>query len=311
MRTLGATRFIAGASVFGLSLLAGATFSVTAQDAAAPPRSALPAGYVSDQVCGECHKAPTASYSATTHARVFSHPRTAREELGCQACHGPGQKHAENPAEPTAILRFGPKSPAAVDEQNAACLQCHEKGIRVSWQLGAHASRGVACVNCHKVMETISAKNQFAKATEMEVCFQCHLQRRAQLRRSSHMPFREQKMTCTSCHNPHGTANPKLLVQASVNEGCYSCHAEKRGPFLWDHAPVRENCLNCHDPHGSNHDKLLVAKRPVLCQRCHIESRHPTTPQLATTRFTFNRACQNCHSQIHGSNHPSGVRFQR
>ena len=60
-----------------------------------------------------------------------------------------------------------------------------------------------------------------------------------------------------------------------VNELCLQCHTEKRGPFLWEHAPVRENCLNCHNPHGSNHDKLLVAKQPYLCQRCHLNTRHP------------------------------------
>ena len=62
-----------------------------------------------------------------------------------------------------------------------------------------------------------------------------------------------------------------------VNEKCLECHTEKRGPFLWEHAPVRENCLNCHDPHGSNHDKMLVAKQPYLCQRCHLNTRHPGT----------------------------------
>ncbi|MBI2834028.1 MAG: DmsE family decaheme c-type cytochrome [Acidobacteria bacterium] len=281
-----------------------------AQPAAAPSGSqAAASGYVGEATCVGCHSLP--AWQETTHARVFAHSRTAREERGCEACHGPGERHAADPSDPGGILRFGPKSRASTADQNTACLQCHEKGIRVTWQLGPHASRGVTCVNCHKVMETVSTKNLFAKATEMEVCFQCHQQRRGQIRRSSHMPFREQKMTCTSCHNPHGTANPKLLLTASVNEGCYSCHAEKRGPFLWEHAPVRENCLNCHDPHGSNHDKLLAAKRASLCQRCHVESRHPVTPHLATTRFVFNRSCQNCHSQIHGSNHPSGVRFQR
>lgn len=310
MRTL--ARCVLRALVFGLfSLLTSGTLAMASQEGAAGQRAGLPTGYVGDQACGECHVAPSATFATTTHARLFAQPRTPREERGCEACHGPGEKHVADPGDPSGLLRFGPKSRASIEDQNAACLQCHEKGIRVTWQLGPHASREVACVNCHKVMETLSAKNLFAKATEMEVCFQCHLQRRAQLRRSSHMPFREQKMTCTSCHNPHGTANPKQLIQASVNESCYACHAEKRGPFLWDHAPVRENCLNCHDPHGSNHDKLLVAKRPSLCQRCHIESRHPTQPQLATVRFVFNRACQNCHSQIHGSNHPSGVRFQR
>jgi hypothetical protein len=70
------------------------------------------------------------------------------------------------------------------------------------------------------------------------------------------------------------------MVSASwVNEKCLECHTEKRGPFLWEHAPVRENCLNCHDPHGSNHDKLHRA---------------------------IEHSCKNCHQNVHGSNAPSG-----
>ena len=73
--------------------------------------------------------------------------------------------------------------------------------------------------------------------------------------------------------------------------------------------------MNCHVPHGSNHDKLLVAKLPFLCQRCHLNTRHPGT--LYDFRNTIagtnpsNRAvehaCKNCHQHIHGSNAPSGV----
>jgi DmsE family decaheme c-type cytochrome len=125
------------------------------------------------------------------------------------------------------------------------------------------------------------------------------------------MPFREGKVTCTDCHNPHGTPNPKLLIESTTNETCYKCHAERRGPFLFEHPPVMENCANCHDPHGTTRPQMLKASAPRLCQQCHIEARHPTTPQLATQRFAFNRGCTNCHSQIHGSNSPSGVRFHR
>ena len=118
-------------------------------------------------------------------------------------------------------------------------------------------------------------------------------------------------MTCTSCHNPHGSVTENLLKANSVNKNCYTCHAEKRGPFLWEHPPVTENCTNCHEPHGSNHEKLLKISKPRLCQECHIETRHPTRPQDYRTRFVFNRSCTNCHSEVHGSNHPSGRSFTR
>ena len=139
------------------------------------------------------------------------------------------------------------------------------------------------------------------------------------------MPLPEGKMSCNDCHNPHGSPTRPLLKTDTVNETCYECHAEKRGPFLWEHAPVRENCVNCHQAHGSNHDKLLVAPRPVLCQQCHNAAvGHPGTfynnSQTAESALqiggvqsqrVIGRACQNCHTQIHGSNHPSGARFQR
>ena len=51
------------------------------------------------------------------------------------------------------------------------------------------------------------------------------------------------------------------LKAASVNEQCYTCHTEKRGPFLWEHAPVRESCLNCHTPHGSNQIQGALQKQ--------------------------------------------------
>ena len=105
--------------------------------------------------------------------------------------------------------------------------------------------------------------------------------------------------------------NVRLLKAGfTVNEACTSCHTEKRGPFLWEHGPVRENCTTCHDPHGSSNERLLVAKNPFLCQRCHVHSRHPATiydlQVLNTNNRVFGRACVTCHSQIHGSNHPSG-----
>ena len=85
-------------------------------------------------------------------------------------------------------------------------------------------------------------------------------------------------MECTTCHNPHGSQNVKMLREGnSITEACATCHAEKRGPFLWEHAAGRENCVTCHDPHGSNNERMLVAKLPMLCQRCHVSSRHPAT----------------------------------
>ena len=158
-------------------------------------------------------------------------------------------------------------------------------------------------------MKSVSRKYQLKTAFEPDTCFQCHKDRRAQMFRSSHMPLREGKIVCSDCHNPHGSFTEALLKKDSVNDTCYKCHAEKRGPFLFEHAPVRENCVNCHDPHGSINEFSLKMSRPRLCYECHSFG-HGSTTGL-NSAFTMGRACQNCHTAIHGSNSPAGGALQR
>lgn len=294
--------------------LVTAPVCLAAQDPsqAAPAPSEAPS-YVGSDGCESCHEEQFRTFRQTAMGRLFlGYPRTEQEKLGCESCHGPGSAHVDagGGTGVGGLISFR-NGAEPVDRQNGACLDCHESGDRALWRGSSHESRDVACVSCHRVMAPASERFALAKPTVLDVCAQCHLTRRAQTLRSSHMPLREGKMTCTDCHNPHGSVTEKLLRQASVNENCYGCHADKRGPFLWEHAPVRENCLNCHDPHGSIHERLLTTKRPRLCQQCHTELFHPGTPTLPESRIVFNRSCQNCHPMIHGSNHPSGMLFQR
>lgn len=281
--------------------------------------------YVGSEVCKACHAPQFEKFSRTQMGKIFLfNARNEMERQACENCHGPGGAHvAAGGGEKgnRRLLTFRKDAGEPVETQNRACLQCHERGLQTYWEASAHAGRGIGCVDCHKVMERTSDRFQLAKVgdrtpffhkrAETEVCGQCHLQRKAQLMRSSHMPLREGKIACTDCHNPHGTPNPSMLRQASVNENCYTCHAERRGPFLWEHPPVLENCSNCHEPHGSVNDRLLKVTDPRLCTQCHIATRHPGTPRGRTSVFFFNRSCTNCHSQVHGSNHPSGRFFQR
>jgi len=182
-----------------------------------------------------------------------------------------------------------------------------------------HENNNLACSDCHNPMANFSSTALLAGNSINETCFNCHQEQRAQFRRRSHMPLFEGKITCVDCHNPHGSITKALLKTDTVNQTCYQCHAEKRGPFLFEHAPVQDNCLHCHNPHGSNHEKLLVTARPMLCQQCHTHTDHMndlfTRGQLATgsrpDARVMGRSCQNCHAQVHGSNHPSGAKLHR
>src|SRR6516165_5768855 len=208
------------------------------------------------------------------------------------------------------IISFRANDPGrTVEQNNAICLNCHERGERTYWQGSAHEERGVACSNCHTVMANVSARFALKTPFQPDTCFQCHKDKRAQILRAAHMPIREGKITCSDCHNPHGSFTEAMLRTDSINDTCYKCHAEKRGPFLFEHAPVRENCLNCHDPHGSINEYMLKMSRPRLCYQCHTIA-HGVTAGV-NSQFTMGRSCQNCHTQVHGSNSPSGGAFHR
>jgi DmsE family decaheme c-type cytochrome len=110
------------------------------------------------------------------------------------------------------------------------------------------------------------------------------------------------------------------MVRNSINETCYTCHMEKRGPFVRNHPPVQENCAYCHNPHGTTIPNLLKVRPPYLCQECHEPTSHRgTVPDASPANLTGNlnrgvilaRGCVNCHTNIHGTNNPAPTGGER
>ena len=285
-----------------------------------PPADESDRTYVGQKTCEGCHAQEAANWAHTIHAAVFTlNPRDSVEAQGCEACHGPGSAHVKNPSDLSTIISFSHKSLTPVARQNAQCLTCHQGGPRIFWHGSIHEDNNLACSDCHNPMANFGAHGLTARESVNQTCFSCHKVQRTEFNKRSHMPLLEGKITCVDCHNPHGSTTAPLLKADSVNEVCYSCHAEKRGPFLFEHAPVRESCLNCHSPHGSNFEALLNVPRPMLCQQCHAQDGHPailqTRGNMATgpmpSPMLISTSCQTCHVNIHGSNDPSGSRFER
>lgn len=241
----------------------------------------------------------------------------------CTDCHGDSEKHighkgSGKPPKPDRWFTKNTDTPAT--EINGACLACHKGGERTHWEGSQHASQDVACTSCHQVHAQHDKVRE--KLTQPEVCFTCHKEQRADSHKMSHHPIIEGKVTCSDCHNPHGSSGPKLLKKNTVTETCFTCHAEKRGPFLFEHQPVTEDCTNCHNPHGSNVSPLLNSRPPFMCLECH-DGPHTTGaigPNAAGKQAgltgspsanNVGAGCMNCHRQIHGSNSPAGGYFQR
>jgi DmsE family decaheme c-type cytochrome len=314
-------------SVFSLMfILAG---SVSAEGETSMPGAGEYSAEGADS-CLSCHGAddehPAQEILATPHAVVSDSSSPFGEGMhGCETCHGPSKAHLtrlEDGSRPPVDFEF--EGHTTVEDKNEVCLGCHQDGARFHWPGSAHDIEAVACTDCHD----IHAVNDpvLALETQPKVCFDCHQEQRAQLLRQSRHPVQastaamshEGLMSCSDCHKPHGSSGPALLKRNTVNETCYDCHAEKRGPFLWEHAPVREDCTNCHTPHGSNYENLLIARQPWMCQQCHAANFHPSgiysgrgIPPDGADQRILGKQCLNCHSQIHGSNHPSGIRLTR
>lgn len=263
-----------------------------------------------DTTCVSCHEDYVKKFATSKHGLTFASDKNYQGK-SCSDCHGKGDEHATSGGEGK-ILNPA-KAPAR--EANAACLTCHDSNkVQAHWKGSVHETAGLKCTSCHAQHK----ENALKTSTQLpgpdpitQKCIECHRGAAKSMHQRSRHPLAEGAMTCASCHNPHGTSGEKLLKKGAVNDLCYSCHQEKRGPFLWEHSPVREDCVTCHTPHGSNHPSLLQTRTTQLCQSCHQQGRHQSLPGVPNSVWTTNKQCVNCHTQIHGSNHPSGPLFQR
>jgi DmsE family decaheme c-type cytochrome len=290
-----------------LSLPAGAAEQTEA--AKEKPKDVVMKG---DAACMRCHGEKSETNPVLAIGKT-KHGTTADSRTPtCITCHGDSEAHMANVV-PKPDRVFSKNSTTPVEERNETCIGCHQGGKRIHWQGSIHNSRDVACTSCHTVHASHDKVRD--KLTQAEVCFACHKEQRAQMSRPSRHPIKEGKVACSDCHNPHGSAGEKLLVRDNVNDTCYQCHMEKRGPFVRSHQPVQEDCSICHNPHGTTNPNLLKVRPPFLCQSCHEPTSHHSTVPLGGVVGGANpstgqavimaRGCVNCHTNIHGSNNPA------
>lgn len=280
-----------------------------------------------DEQCAGCH-------GSNEHVMAITKtPHGAKGNKGgpsCTTCHGESTAHMQSgngSVKPDRSFARGSKTTA--EQRSQVCMSCHSGSRHLAfWEAGRHRKADVSCDSCHALHAPATAGAKVALKTpnpsvtpyqttmrtlEYETCTSCHRQIRSQLLKPSHHPIIEGRITCSDCHNPHGALSKAMVKQETINQQCVSCHAEKRGPYIWEHAPVEENCLTCHNPHGSNHNRLLHERAPNLCQDCHDASRHPGTiyggdqgfANAAPNTRLIARGCVNCHYNVHGSNAPA------
>jgi DmsE family decaheme c-type cytochrome len=287
--------------------------SPTTALAAAEPEARATPDRAAD--CMGCHApsadVPVQSILHTVHGRMAE-----GGNRNCIGCHGASVAHSRAPLEKAPQISFGPRWPSSPRQRDDTCLACHQGGAQMLWAGSVHHDEDISCNQCHAVH--VQRDPLLDKPSQAGVCYQCHPRQRTEANLPSRHPIKEGRTACGDCHNSHGSATPFALHQPTLNDNCYSCHAEKRGPYLFEHAPAAEDCSLCHQPHGSINDNLLTARSPFLCQQCHSAAFHPSTlysgsglPGGDANQNMLGKNCLNCHSQVHGSNHPSGAVLTR
>lgn len=268
-------------------------------------------GYAGSEACQACHEDIYNAFQKSPHETIESGKRWGFKGRACESCHGPAQKHAESAAAED-IRNPGKLAAAAADK---ICLGCHlNQPTQVGRLQSSHMKDRVSCTACHKVHANGPNGLVVRQASGINhQCANCHLNVWAQFQRPNRHKLPEGAMSCVDCHNPHGSIRPAMMQSFGANEpGCFHCHGDKRGPFTFEHGPVRfEGCGACHEPHGSANPRMLIRQEVrLVCLECHANLPiaasansvfgvvPPSFHDLRSPRF---RNCTICHQKIHGS----------
>ena len=262
-----------------------------------PKAAADSTDFVGQDTCATCHADVVKKFGDNPHSRLaLEH---AGKGVTCESCHGPGKAHVEGGGDVTKIRRFDKLSTKETDE---TCLGCHA-GAHPNFERSPHAKANVGCLDCHSVHASETPEH-LLKAEQPKLCFQCHTDTKPAFDMPFHHPVNEGAVKCSDCHDPHGTfGNNNLKSTADQNMICTKCHAETRGPFVYEHAAVKaEGCVGCHSPHGSQNARMLnMPSVNTLCNQCHSPVSSHTVIGMGQGSAEL-APCTSCHTYIHGSN---------
>ena len=265
--------------------------------------SANPSLYAGTDTCKACHEEIAKSYDHGPHWKTMLNHRGVQYQ-GCEACHGPGKEHAESGGDITKIISF---KTLTREQSSKRCLSCHELGEEHSNFLRSeHLKNNVGCIDCHSAHHP-TVERALLTIPQPMLCYGCHNEIKPEFSKPFHHRVNEGLITCTNCHNPHGGfLTRQLRTTAAQDQVCFTCHTDKTGPFVFEHAPVKtEGCVVCHTPHGSSNPRLLKRSQVnLLCLECHtltVDSAAPGIPSFHNQAQKY-QACTMCHVAIHGSN---------
>ncbi len=220
--------------------------------------------------------------------------QVAEWNVGCERCHGPGSEHVQTKT------RMSIVNPARMDAvaANDTCIQCHSQGrprtipiegTYYDWPVGYAVGKRLAdfwTLEPRKLGE--QDFYYFADGT-------AHKNRMQGNDFSQSLMYRR-GITCSDCHDVHGTSNPSQLIMPA-QELCLSCHgpASANGPrasTLEAHTHHKADssgsqCVSCHMP--------AIETEGVPGVNVHAHTFNIITPAM-TDRYKVPNPCTACHA---------------
>lgn len=210
---------LAGVALAGLAAVSCGTVN---RSLVAPPPHIEGAVFVGSLQCYSCHSNYVRSLKFSAHDRLQVEGGKMPGQSGCEACHGPGSQHLTVGGGRGQFIVNPGKDPAA-------CYSCHPE-TQLEFALPVHhpvPEGHMSCAHCHDPhgLDLSRPARLASTARENATCAQCHRQQ-TRMVIYRHDALRD---GCSTCHAPHGSVNPKLLVQRDANL-CLRCHAQVPGP---------------------------------------------------------------------------------
>ncbi len=226
----------------------------------------IPLNLPAAEACLRCHTS-NAQVPAPGTEDKYSLPLCAHAGLTCERCPGPGGEHA---ASGGAIVN---PAKLSADRRDSICMQCHLEGNAAVEQAGHglndfQAGDRLSDTVHYFVLER-GSNDGFRALSQTEALARSICKRKS-----------GDKMSCTSCHDPHASPTPGERV-TYYREKCLSCHGDKFGA---KHHAKTPDCTQCHMPRTStadiahtqatNHSILRVLRTTEQAQTAYSTAPH-------------------------------------
>ncbi|MFQ5663303.1 MAG: cytochrome c3 family protein [Terriglobia bacterium] len=281
-----------------------------------------------NQLCFTCH---TDQEPGPTQLTLHWPVRAGR----CTTCHDPHSTQADY------LLRQATESREPAEN---LCLGCHAEIAAQIQQPVEHPAVELGCTTCHTTHKSEPAgapEGAFhLTQAEPELCLTCHEAEDAALQEAHlNQPFAGSR--CSECHNPHGSAHPKLLnnfvhppfgdkecdtchetpqegqvalVEGAREELCLVCHSDmqerlEQAKFTHTAVVAGPGCVTCHSPHAATYPHQVRRGPVALCLDCHADLAKARVEKSNLHRPAFKQSCLICH-QEHTGERPQRLRAE-